>query len=211
MLLLCCSQGALTGPQERTSGALLSMPAGARARPAALDAERQAFAPGYHLVCFRAPAGRAERAWLDALTGAPRRADGTSLARWYLPDDSWCVWVADEATLAALRARATVACVVPYGWRLKLDPTLRDLPRGREATLEVELVPGHDAVHLAQELTRAGGRVLEHVELRGRREHDLSFFLLAARRGPRACPRWRVSRACAGSRRTNPTGSTAPA
>jgi hypothetical protein len=62
-----------------------------------------------------------DKALLDLLTGAVRRADGSALARWYVPNDTLVAWIADEATHALLSEHDRVDWVGRYEPAYKLD------------------------------------------------------------------------------------------
>lgn len=151
------------------------------------EAPGSAFRPGWFLVHFANGVRPADRDVLDALTGPVRRADGTTLHRWYLPESTYAAWVADAGVLEALRGASRVEWVGRYQPAYKLDASIgrvavssverRDRPFWR---LHVDLIPGHSAAVVAQQLRALGAFVIDEVHVRGERGYDVHFLAVDA-------------------------------
>ena len=149
-----------------------------------LDADRGSFSPGWFIVHFDAPVRADDKAWLDDLTGPTTRGDGTSVARWYLPNQAMVAWVDSPAVRAELIEGDNVSWVGRYEPAYKLDPSLGTAPLtspdrvGRTTwQLNLDLIPGHPAENVAAAVRALGGTVLETVELRGRSVYDVRFVV----------------------------------
>ena len=84
--------------------------------------------PGYFLVHFEEAIRAEDKLLLDLLTGPVRRADGSPLARWYVPNNTLVAWVADTETLRALSDSLRVDWVGRYQPAYKLDPRIGTVP-----------------------------------------------------------------------------------
>ncbi|MFN0059932.1 MAG: S8 family serine peptidase [Planctomycetota bacterium] len=155
--------------------------------PAQLRADPQLgddFVPGYYLVHFADRVDAAARELLDDLTGAVTRADGTALARWYVPNNALIAWVDSTDTHQALVSHERIDFVSPYHPAYKISPfigagpaTLRNFKYFR---LNLDLMPGHSAETLKTELARIGAPLLADVHLRGRSVYDVHFLVVTA-------------------------------
>ena len=145
------------------------------------------FVPGYFVVHFEADVRPEDKRIVDALTGPVRRADGSELARWYVPNNSLVAWVDDPLELEALEATDRVDMVARYQPAYKLDPTIGSVPLtspervGRAFyRLDLDLVPGHPAELVVRELTALGVGVLGTVYIRGEKTYDVHFVVVDA-------------------------------
>lgn len=155
-------------------------------KPVDLDA----FEPGYFLVHYEADLRPADKAALDELTGAVTRNDGSELSRWYVPNNTLVSWIEDADTWAAIEAADHVDWIGRYEPAYKLDPTIGSVALtsphrvGRRAwQLNIDVVPGHSLTELEREMAALGVRVLETVDLRGRKTYDQRFLVVAASAG----------------------------
>src|SRR5690606_5796462 len=131
------------------------------------------------LVHFARPVTPEDKEWLDRETAPVRRADGSPLARWYVPNDALAAWVADPATFERLAVADPVDLVVRYQPGYKRDPTvgagrLPSTARVGRAILRLngDLVPGHTLEDVELAIARFGGLVRERVVTRGARTYD---------------------------------------
>jgi hypothetical protein len=131
-------------------------------------------------VHFRSGAGPEARNLLDQITGAPRRADGSSLARGYFPDDTLAAFVASEGALQKLRRSEHVVAIERHAPRDKFDELWLEEAEVEPRRWIVELFPGHPGA-VEDELATQGARTLERVHHRGRRGYDLDFVRIEAR------------------------------
>ena len=76
----------------------LSLP-GLLTKPLRLDG---VFQPGWFLLSMDRSPEASDRSFLDQEVGAVRDADGQALARWYLPNRTLAVYLADEGAHARL-------------------------------------------------------------------------------------------------------------
>ena len=133
--------------------------------------------PGYFLVHFRGAITARDKDWLDGLTARVRRADGSELARWYVPDDTLVVWVDGATTWLALERSERTDWVGRYQPAYKLDPALADAPLDVAQEWNIDLVPGHAPERVIRELEASGVRVREVVHHRGRGAFDVHFLV----------------------------------
>ncbi len=145
------------------------------------------FQPGYFLVHFEEALRAEDKTLLDALTGPVRRADGSALARWYVPNNTLVAYVPDATVYALLEAAETIDWIGRYEPAYKLDPTIgtialtdRDRLGRLFYRLDVDLIPGHPSQDVATRIASLGATVLERVELRGAKTYDVSFLVVDA-------------------------------
>jgi hypothetical protein len=141
------------------------------------------FEPGYFVVRFAGPIEAEDERLLDVLTGPVRRADGSPLARAYVPDDALLAPLTSLASWRALARHPRVAWLGRLQPGYKLDAALAESAHtSPHATLRLnaELIPGHPVEVAARALEALGAGVLERVEHRGRGLRDLSFLVLEA-------------------------------
>jgi len=145
------------------------------------------FVPGYFIVHFEDALRPRDKALLDQLTGPVRRADGTPLVRWYLPDNALVAWIPGADVLAALEEADRVDWVGRFQPAYKLDPRIGTVPLtspdrvGRALfRLDLDLVPGHPLDDVVGAVERAGATVLERTELRGLKGYDVRFVTVDA-------------------------------
>ena len=146
-----------------------------------------AFLPGYFLVHFEESVRLEDKQLLDAISGPVTRADGSDLARWYVPNNTLIAYLADPSQLAFLDAHPRVDLVARYQPAYKLDPrigtfALQSPERKHRAfyRLNLDLVPGHPAADVAAQATALGATVLETIELRGASVYDVRFVVVDA-------------------------------
>jgi hypothetical protein len=193
-LVLLASLASARSPQSAAQGPLVRVGDrayplnGASGVPEALRAPLRVggrFQPGVFVVHFASPTTAADRSWLDDLTGAPRRADGSRLARAYLPDDAWLVQVDDPATWSTLLGSERLDRVVRYHPAFKLDAIATEAVLASEAgaprAWTVDLVPGYSHKAVTAELVAGGARLLERFHHRGQGLHDLDLLVIEAR------------------------------
>ena len=145
------------------------------------------FQPGWFIVHFEGAVSAEDKQFLDRLTGAVVREDGSALARWYLPNNSLLAHVRDQATLAELQASLRIDWIGRYQPAYKLDASIGTVPlsspgRVGRATmlLDVDLIPGAPVSQVIGGLEALGGDVLDEIHLRGERTHDVHFLVVAA-------------------------------
>ena len=148
------------------------------------------FQPGWFVVHFERDITAADKALLDGLTGPVRRADGSELSRWYVPNNAMAAWVADAGVFEALRDADPIDLVTRYQPAYKLDPTIGSASlgtptRAARATyvLNLDVMPGADPAAVAREATALGAAVLEVVELRGASVYDVRFVVVEVQPG----------------------------
>ncbi len=147
-----------------------------------------AFAAGYFIVHFARPIEAADKEWLDDLTAPVRRADGSPLARWYIPNNALIAWIDDTDTLDRIANADPIDYVGRYHPAYKLDPTIGSstLTSGGRIgrltyRLDVDLIPGHAFEPVIAALDELGVNVVERVDVRGERTYDVRFLIVDAR------------------------------
>lgn len=148
---------------------------------------REQFEPGYFILHFEADLRPVDKSRVDELTGAVTRADGTSLARWYLPNNAVVAWVSTVELLEQLEEEDRMDWVGRYEPAYKLDPTIGSAPLtsphrvGRLLwQLNVDIIPGHRFASIESALAGLGVNVLQRVDLRGASTYDQQFLVVSA-------------------------------
>jgi hypothetical protein len=143
--------------------------------------------PGWFLAHFRSSPTKAEKAWLDQRFGAVLGRGGDPKARWYLPNRTLAVYVADWAGLYELTARESVDAVQRYQPAYKLDPSIGSLAlttpeRAADPALRLnlDLVPGHPVATVEAELAALGVEVVGAIDRRTATPYDVSFLVVRA-------------------------------
>lgn len=145
------------------------------------------FEPGYFVLHFEGGVRAGDKEMLDQLSGRVQRADGSSLARWYVPNNALVAWVPNETVYHLLEGSLRVDWLGRYQPAWKLDRSIGSFPLtspervGRAFyRLNVDLIPGHNPAAAAVAIANAGGFVQEHIYLRGAKTHDVSFLVVDA-------------------------------
>ncbi len=145
------------------------------------------FEPGYFILHFEADLRPQDKGHVDELTGRVTRTDGTSLARWYLPNNAVIAWVDTPELLDRLDNENHIDWVGRYEPAYKLDPSMGSAQLtsphrvGRHVwQLNIDIIPGHRFEAIETELAILGVSVLQRVDLRGARTHDQQFLVVAA-------------------------------
>lgn len=143
------------------------------------------FVSGWFVVHFERDITPADKLLLDTLTGPVRRADGSALSRWYVPNNALAAWVDDASVLQALQEADPIDFVARYQPAYKLDPRIGAAvftEPGRMArasyVLNVDIMPGHDVTAVVRELRQLGAVVLDQVALRGASVYDVNFVVV---------------------------------
>ena len=145
------------------------------------------FVPGYFIVHFDDALRQTDKDFVDQLTGETKRADGSKVVRWYVPNNALITWVDTPAVLRNLRSSLRVDWVGRYQPAYKLDPTIGSFALtspervGRSFyRLNVDLIPGHPLQDVVRDLRRLGTNVVERVDVRGRKGYDMRFLVVDA-------------------------------
>jgi len=145
------------------------------------------FVPGYFIVHFDDELRATDKEFLVEKTGDVKRADGTKVVRWYIPNNALITWVDTAAVLRTLRNSLRVDWVGRYQPAYKIDPSIGSamlqspdrLGRGFYR-LNVDLIPGHSMQEVSRAINQLGGSIHEQVEVRGERGYDVRFLVVDA-------------------------------
>jgi PKD repeat protein len=143
------------------------------------------FQPGWFLVHFERPVTVDDKLFLDATTGPVRRADGSALARWYVPNNTLAAWIDSADVYTALEEAGPIDLVARYQPAYKVDPrigaaVLNEPARAARATyvLNLDVMPGHSIQAVARDAQALGAVVHDQIELRGASVYDVRFAVV---------------------------------